>query len=191
MNIRQKLSALLMVLAGTFFLASCTHEQIVNKSVNTLNKPVVKLHVVGNPKELKVKTPGMAACKAASPANGCIAVGKRDTALIKFELKTSPDWYFSTFKICSGASKSARTCTLAKWQQVEFFAAKDITTPLLYPNDKGIINLTKLSDDLTSFYLFDFNSVEQDYFYTITVCSDNASPNCISSDPEIENKGRN
>ena len=191
MKISHKLLLMLTVLIGFAFLTSCTTHRTVRNSSNTLIKPIIKLHVTGNPKKLIVKTKGSPNCKAAVPAKGCVAVGKRDIALIEFELKTSPDWYFTEFKICRGSTKDSQNCDLEKWEKAEFFAADGTTSQLLFPNGSGIIDLKQLSDNLTVFYLFDFNSVEQDFFYTITVCNSGASPSCISTDPEIENKGRN
>jgi len=174
---------------GFAFLTSCTN-RIVAKSVDSLKKPTIKLHVVGNPKELIVRTPGNLYCKSASAANGCISVGRRDIALINFELKTSPGWYFTEFKICRGNTKATEVCDLEKWEKAEFFAADGTASSLLFPDDSGIIDLTQLSNELTEFYLFDFNSVEQDFFYTIKVCNPGASPTCITTDPPIVNKGR-
>lgn len=191
METKRKLPVFFLVLVASIFLASCQHRQIVSKSTGTLVKQTVKLHVVGNPKEIKVKTPGMANCKAASPANGCIAIGRRETGLITFELKTSPDWYFNEFEICPGGTKPLGTCSLENWQRAEFFATDGTASSLLFPDGDGIIDLTKLSSSLTKFYLFDYNSAAQDFFYRIKVCNDNASPSCLSLDPEIQNKGRN
>jgi hypothetical protein len=184
---------MMTVLAAVTLLGSCSEKyQIASKNTKGVVKfPIVKLHVVGNPEELKITTPGSAACKAANPANGCIAVGRRDIALITFELKTSPDWHFTEFKICRGDSKDSQECDLEEWEKAEFFAAESLTSPLIFPDDDGKIDLTQLSDDLTKFYLFDFNSVAQDYFYTIEACNSGATPPCIYTDPDIENKGRN
>ena len=190
MKTSHRLLLILTALTGIAFLASCTHRVVAN-SVSALQKSTIKLHVIGNPKELIVKTPGSSNCKAASPANGCVAVGKRDTALITFELKTSPDWNFSEFKICRGSAKDSQDCNLEKWEKAEFFAADAKAFKLIFPNDSGIIDLKQLSNDLTKFYLFDFNSVEQDFFYTIKVCNADSTIPCITTDPTIENKGRN
>jgi hypothetical protein len=191
MKFSNNLLLILTVLVGFIFLSSCTQSRIAAKGRGNLKLPTVKLHVVGNPKELKIQTPGSSMCKAANPANGCIAVGRRDIAVIAFELKTSPDWYFTEFKVCRGDSKEGPNCDLEEWEQAEFFAADSINSELLFPDDGGIIDLTSLSNSLTKFYLVDFNSVEQDFFYTIKACNDKAIPKCITSDPDIENRGRN
>ncbi len=185
-----------MLLAMTFIvclmlLTSCTNPP---KGVPRARiTPQVDLHVVGNPKELKVKTPGSPNCNPATPADhrkGCIVVPSTDTALINFELKTSPDWHFTQIQICNGSAKVGMVCTFAPWQQNEFFATDSAGTIKSWPDTSGVIDLTALPGNLTEFYLFDYNSIAQDYFYTIKVCNPNATPVCIETDPPIANGGR-
>jgi len=155
--------------------------------------PKVDLHVIGNPKKLLVITPGDPGCNAATPPNhrkGCIVVPKTDTALIKFELKTSPQWHFTQIQICNGDAKSGMVCTFKTWQEGEFYAIDKDSTMKLRPNSSGIIDLRPLPGNQTEFYLFDYNSVAQDYFYTITVCNADAAIPCIPVDPPLENGGR-
>ena len=155
--------------------------------------PQIDLHVVGNPKNLKVITLGSPNCNPATPVNhrkGCVVVAKSDTALMNFELKTSPAWHFEKIQICNGGAKAGMVCTFAAWQQQEFYATDAAGTMELWPDTSGVINLTTLPDNQTEFYLYDYNSVKQDYFYTITVCNPEADPKCIETDPPIENGGR-
>jgi len=71
----------------------------------------------------------------------------------------------------------------------EFFAADSTDSNLIFPDENGIIDLKQLSLSLTKFYLFDFNSVEQNFYYTIEACKGDM---CRSTaDPDIKNKGRN
>ena len=179
----------LLILCVTV-LTACSHV-VVRKSSNLLQKTTIKLHVTEDSTELIVKSLGSRHCKAATPKKGCIAVNLLDTALISFELKTSPDWHFTKFIICPGGAKET-VCNLEKWQQVEFFAADRKASKTLFPDANGIIDLTQLSSDpdLKEFYLFDFNSVQQDFFYSIEVCNTDEEPDCLWTDPEIENKGR-
>ena len=156
--------------------------------------PQVDLHVVGNPKELKVIKPGSPpVCPPATPVNhrnGCVFVGKSDTALINFELKTSPVWQFEKIQICNGAAKAGMVCTFAPWQQSEFYATDAAGTKVVWPDASGVIDLTTLPGKQTEFYLFDYNSIKQDYFYTITVCNLEDSADCIPTDPPLTNGGR-
>lgn len=178
---------LLLILCVTV-LTACPRD-VVRKSTNLLQKTTIKLHVTEDSTELIVKTAGSGRCKATNPSNGCIAVNLLDTALISFELKTSPDWHFTKFIICPGGAKET-VCSLEEWQQVEFFAADSRASKTIFPDANGIIDLTQLSPDLTEFYLYDFNSVQQDFFYSIEACTTGDSSTCLITDPEIENKGR-
>jgi hypothetical protein len=184
---------LLLILCVTV-LTACPRD-VVRKSSNLLQKTTIKLHVTEDSTKLIVNSLGSGRCKATTPSNGCIAVNLLDTALISFELKTSPDWHFTKFIICPGDVKE-KVCNLEKWQQVEFFAADSKASKTLFPDANGIIDLTQLSPDLTEFYLFDYNSAEQDFFYSIEVCNTDKDPEtdkdpkCLWTDPEIDNKGR-
>ena len=175
---------LLLILCVTV-LTACPRD-VVRKSSNLLQITAITFLVTKDPK-LIVSSPQSGDC----PSIGCISVNLLDTALISFELETSPDWHFTKFIICPGGAKET-VCNLEKWQQVEFFAADRKASKTLFPDANGIIDLTQLSPDpdLEEFYLFDFNSVQQDFFYSIEVCNTDEEPDCLWTDPEIENKGR-
>jgi len=97
-----KTKHILLLILCVFVLTACPHT-IVRKSSNDLVKPTIKLHVTGRGPILKIKeSQGSGRCTPVTPTSGCIAVGYRDTAVITFELKTSPDWHFTEFKICAG-----------------------------------------------------------------------------------------
>jgi hypothetical protein len=190
MKMNYRLRLVLAVLTGVAFLASCT-PSVVKKSKGTLLRPDINLQITGNPKELRITTLGMGACKAQNPLNGCVAVPNGDIALITFRLNAPPAWSFSEIKICSGGTKASQDCNLEDWQRSEFYASDSpFGSALLYPDDNGVIDLTQLSSSLTEFVLFDFNSVKHDFFYTIKACNPSATPQCTSSDPPIENGGR-
>ena len=178
----------MVVLMGVTVLASCT-PSFVKKGRDVLEKFTIKLHVIGSPKELLVKTPGSSRCKAVNPQDGCIAVGRGNTAAVRFQLKTSPDWYFSKIKICAGGAKTSLPCNLEVWEQLEFVAVDGAGTRR-FLDQNGVIDLTQLSAGLTEFYLFNYNSAKRDFFYTLETCNDEASPKCIETDPPIENGGR-
>ena len=189
MKINHKLLVMLIVLVGYAFLTSCSVSyRIAEKSSNVLQTPIIKLRVDESLDELLVKSESSLYCEMTTATNGCVAVGERDTALITFELKKSDGWYFTEFKICRGSTKENENCDLEKWEKVEFFATDKKVSQLLFPDDSGIIDLKQLPNELTKFYVFNFNSVEQDFFYTITACN---SSSCVETDPEIKNKGRN
>jgi len=159
---------------------------------NVVIKPDIKLHVTGSPKELIIKTLGRANCRASNSLAGCITVSKGDTALISYEIQTSPGWYFSQFKICKGnkANKDADDldCKLTFRQRADFEATDGTTGGVkLYPDENGVIYLTQFSDELARFYLDDSNVIDEDYFYRIEACNAGV---CLLTDPPIINGGR-
>lgn len=187
MKINHKLLLMLTVLIGYALLASCTVSyRIAEKSSTVLIKPKIKLEIDESSSKLVVTSDTGSYCARGN--SGCVAVGGWDTALITFELKKSDGWYFTEFKICRGDSKESENCDLENWETVEFFATDKKVSQLLFPDDSGIIDLKQLPSELTKFYVFNFNSVEQDFFYTIKACN---SSSCVETDPEIKNKGRN
>lgn len=181
-----------MSIAGLILLTSCVPNPRVDVAGVQI-EPKIDLHVVGSPgsKKLKVITPGSANCKAANPAKGCVAVLKRDTALITFNLKTSPDWYFSELKICQGETKAAMTACSLEFRQRADFQVKFAGAPTdLFPSELGIVALTGSSNKISEFTLDDYNVIEKDYFYAIQVCNTDPSVDCIWTDPPMENRGR-
>lgn len=182
---------LLLILCVTV-LTGCPRA-IIKQSSNTVVKPSFRLHVAGNSGKLQIiDASGNGRCQPSSTTDGCVLVANRDTALISFELKnnSASTYYFTEFIICPGGTKDT-VCTLEPWQQAEFFASIGSGTQILHPDDEGKIDLTQLSSNLTRFYIFDYNSVEQEFFYSIKAC-DSANPtSCSVTDPPIDNKGRN
>lgn len=195
MKISYKSLFAMTIIAGLLLLTSCTTPPKIEKSSMipaARLTPLVRLNVVGNPKKLKVITPGNPNCNPATPVDhrkGCLVVPKTDTALIKFELSESPLWHFKKIQICKGGTKLGMVCTFDLWQENEFYATDANETGKLRPNGSGVIDLSALPGNQTEFYLFDYNSVPQDYFYTITVCNADNSV-CPESDPPLENGGR-
>lgn len=188
MKYGNKLLLVLAVLMGTMVLASCI-PSIVKNGRDAVEKYTIKLEVDGSSDELAIRTPGSSRCKGNNPKAGCIAVGERNTARIKFQLQKSAGWYLTEFKVCLGSTKASQVCDLEGWQRAEFLVSDSNATELLFPDKNGVVDLTELSSTLTRFYLFNYNAAKQDFFYTITACR--AADDCVSTDPPIENGGRN
>lgn len=185
MKASNKLLSVLAILAGLVFLTSCTKWKIVKKSVGDIIKPTIELRVDGD--ILTIVSQDKAQC---DDGPGCISVGRWNIALITFKLKESDGWRFTKFEICKGDSKDSLSgCSLDKWAQAEVFATDKKASSFEFPNEGGEIDLESIAPDLTRFYLFDYNAVEQEYFYRITACP-NDGGQCLTSDPPIENDGR-
>lgn len=187
MNYGNRLLLVLTILTSTTVLTSCI-PGIVKYGHNAVESPVVKLEAVKSRDELDILTPGSSRCRAVSPKAGCIAVGKRNTARIKFQLHRSGGWYFTEFKICVGKAKASQDCNLETWQQAEFLATDMQASVQLFPDATGVIDLTQLPAPLTKFYLYDYNTVKEDYFYSIKACR--SESDCVDTDPPIQNGGR-
>jgi len=190
MRSRDHLLLIAVVLISVIVTVSCDMK-LNGGGVGTYSEieSSVDLHVVGNPKRLKVITGPMPGCKAATKPNGCIVVPRTDTAKINFELKTSPDWHFTKMVICKGDTKDSQDCDLDLMDRAQF-DARTGNVPGINPDAKGVIDLTSLSPTLTEFNLHDENVKAQDYFYTLWVCDTDDPENCIPTDPPIENGGR-
>lgn len=190
MKNRDSLLLIAIVLVSLTVLVSC-YPKPGGEGVDTyvqINQSI-DLHVVGNPKTLKVITGPMPGCKAANSPNGCIVVPAKDTALIDFELKTSPDWHFTKMVICKNGTKATQDCDLDLMDRAQF-AARFGEEPEINPDADGVIDLTLFSPSLTAFDLHNENVREQDYFYTLWVCKTSDPTNCIPTDPPIENGGK-
>lgn len=152
------------------------------------DEPTVEFKVADSLDKLEITAPAAGCVK-----KGCFKIKKKNLGEITFNF-TAPDenWQLTEFKICKGADKSSLDCKLTLWERLEFFGSQDILgTDLFVTKMGGGIDLTSLPAGSTTFYLFDQNSVKQEYFYSIKVCSVSNTLNCIETDPQIDNKGRN
>ena len=129
---------------------------------------------------------------------GCFKVTKKNSGQIQF-LFTDPGktWQLTEFTICKGTVKGSLDCNLKLWERLDFFVSKGAPwTDLYVTNSTGVIDLTALKPGAvdsgpTEFYLLDQNSIRAKYFYTIKACKVADRTECITTDPEIDNKGRN
>jgi len=186
MKTNNRFLSILAVLTGFIFLTSCVEWTIVKKSKEEIVKPTITLKVVNDTLEIK----GKHCVDDLASVEGCVKVGKWNIALITFKLKDSPDYYFNKFEICEGSTADDLVgCELEKWEQVEVFATDKKAAKYEFPDAGGVINLKNLATDLTKFYLFDYNSVKQKYYYRITVCKSDGT-SCKQTDPPVDNDGR-
>lgn len=126
---------------------------------------------------------------------GCFKVKKSKNGAIKFEFTTADGWDLKQFTICSGMNEITNSCTvdLTLDERLEFFVMNNKAGDqiLLTPPD-GQVDLTQLGDDVKIFYLFDQNTIKQDYYYNIKACPTGSvdDSGCLYLDPPIENRGR-
>ena len=185
MKTSNKLLSVLVVLAGLVLLTSCTKWKIVKKSVGDVIKPTIELEIDDG--TLQIVSQDKAKCESGP---GCIEVGQWNIALITFKLKEPSGWHFTKFEICTGSTKASLSgCSLDRWARVEVFATDKKASTFEFPDENGEIDLGSIAPDLSKFYLFDYNAVQQEYFYAITAC--NSAGDCVSTDPPIQNGGRN
>jgi|GEM_PF-2329649 len=122
---------------------------------------------------------------------GCFKVKKNQRGGIIYKFAGESGWVLESFQICKGIAKN-KNCSPANLPSGEFMiAANSFATTLYAPDDDGSINLTGLpvnTDGSVDFYLFDENSTEEDYFYSIEACHETLP--CIWTDPPIINRGR-
>lgn len=152
------------------------------------DKPVVDFEVATGLDKLEITFPDSGCTK-----KGCLKIKNKNSGEITFNF-TAPDdnWQLTEFKICKGTDKSNLDCNLTLWERLDFFASNDDSgTSLFVTNIDGSIDLTSLLPGSRTFYLFDQNSIKQEYFYRIKACNPDNDPICIETDPPIVNKGRN
>lgn len=122
---------------------------------------------------------------------GCFKVDKKQRGVIHYKFTGKTGWSLQEFKICKGFSKN-RVCSPADLPVQEFrIAASKKATQMFGPNDDGSIDLSQLpasSNGSVDFYLFDENTVKQDYYYSISACP-TTTGTCIWTDPPIVNRG--
>lgn len=127
---------------------------------------------------------------------GCFKVGRGKSGLIKFKFSDSfGGWQLTEFKICKIEPVNSLDCNLGVWERLDFFVSDDISGSNIFTtNSQGAIDLktlAKSNEDETEFYLLNQNAIKKKYYYTIKACKTGVSKVCITTDPDIENKGRN
>ncbi|MGA9573051.1 MAG: hypothetical protein WBS20_03785 [Lysobacterales bacterium] len=132
-------------------------------------------------------------CTRGENKKGCFKIKKSDAGLITYTFdNTDSAWTVKQFTICQSETPITNSCDedLTLDEQLEFFVMDDTTgTKILLTPKSGKVVLSPLGDGLRTFYLFDQNTIKQDYYYNIEVCSEAGS--CLYLDPPVENKGRN
>jgi hypothetical protein len=123
---------------------------------------------------------------------GCLSIRRGYQADIGFRLHSddvADGWVLTEFRICKGKKKPPEDedCKTIRAERREWDASISKTSDKLIHLDKnGIIDLTKLSLNLTQFVLHDQNSHRQDYFYNIEACKGSV---CVDFDPGARNGG--
>lgn len=151
-----------------------------------VNPPDIIVHVNNN--NATITTPGSPKCKIQNQGkNGCVAFEAGQTGLMTFKRTGSPSWSFNTLQICKLLENGEKNCQLNVWERFEFAVTDDQNGSLLVPSETGHVDLTQLSTSLDEFNLLDQNTVAQDYYYRVKLCSGDT---CSWADPPIENKGK-
>ncbi len=205
MNIKQIALLVFVALVSaaiTFFLASEGFFSLSDTTVAKLTStPEVKL-IIDSAGKLKIDDivggtdPDLKKCRNTRKRN-CIRVKRGYAGLIAYTLDENDHkngWVLKQFTICGGLDKIEIKCSadLDRNERLEFFimnnAQGDIT--LLTPKS-GEVDLSQLKDDdsVTTFFLFDQNTIRRDYFYNIQACNVNTKA-CLTLDPPVENRGR-
>lgn len=199
MNIRQVsllVGVAVLVAGATYFTTTAKFSSSSDPTKPKTREPVVihyEVNAAGNMLEL-VSNSGKWPCTRGNKANGCFKIKKSDAGLITFTFDNDdPTWVLKQFTICQEDTKITNSCTaeLNLYEQLEFFVMDDATgTNILLTPKTGEVVLTSMGADLRTFYVFDQNSIKQDYYYNIKACNTGTGV-CLNFDPLVENKGRN
>jgi hypothetical protein len=131
-------------------------------------------------------------CPTSSHKKGCVVVAAGESAQLDFKLHEQ-HMHLSRLQLCEGIDQPSNwaDCELRPDQIAEFVATDGVT--VVWANEQGVFDLKKISTDLHTFQLRDFNWQEGDFFYRIEACpddEDDASLTCLWADPPIRNKGK-
>lgn len=156
---------------------------------------IVKYKVSEDASKLEVVSNDSGTC-ITDTKKGCVKIKKSDTGLITYTFENDDNaWVLRQFTICRGETPITIKCgaELTLDEQLEFFVMSSSTggTILLTPKS-GEVKLTQLSgiEPLRTFYLFDQNTIKQNYYYNIQACNTETEV-CLTLDPPVENRGRN
>jgi hypothetical protein len=126
--------------------------------------------------------------------SGCFKIKNKKTGLIKYEFTASDQWELKRFLICQRETEITVTdpCTvdLTLNERLEFSVMENADGgKILVTPASGEVDLSQLPAGaaLRTFYLFDQNTIQRKYVYSIEACD---GDNCIRLDPPVENKGR-
>ncbi len=200
MKIRYKLFWVILLISGFMLLSSC--DRLFSTGMAGAHKKhTIDLKINDTTKMLDISTKPIGKCNVAHKKNGCFVVPHNAIATITFKLHGSGGWHFTEFKVCAGIDKPGTApgdCELNTSQEREFAVSLRTGSTRYRPGPGGAIDLKPLSTTLRKFKLYDYNGVPQDYFYSIKACKDIEDPEhpeieevCYSTDPAIQNKGRN
>jgi hypothetical protein len=206
------LVALISVLATLHFSKVAPWSK-ANSFAKTMETADVKFEVDEVAGELVITSgPGPGCTK-----KGCFKVSKGKSGRLDFKFNAGPEWQLTELKICRGATKQSRACSLDVWERMEFAASDTKRGPkMFYTTAGGIIDLTgvKPGASHSEFYLFDQNALRRMYFYSIQACKKTESEadtdtgeikdeavdaaiampivttTCYTTDPPLDNGGR-
>lgn len=173
-----------LVLATAAGMTACeTQKAMPTPSIMTAE---IKLHVVENPKTLKVIEGPI--CPG-EPGLGCIDVPEGETAIIEFRQLTGT-WDLTTIWICQESDKpsgrpTGSNCSLTADQAADFTA--HTSGGFVQFGTDGMASLGTVD----TFLLFDQNTVEQDYWWLMEACPEagEGANNCVVLDPRLRNGG--
>ena len=187
--------AVLSVIATYFVISKGLIGTTDTSKAKTKQDIVVRYRVDNTGNGLTIQSNnGGGACNGRRP-QGCLEVDQGEAGLIEFEFMTQNGWTLEQFTICAGSAPIQDACIppgqdLTIDEQLEFFVMDDsVGTNILVTPPNGQVNLTLLGPDIRTFYLFDQNTINQEYYYNIKACP-TAGGACRYLDPPIENRGR-
>ncbi len=198
MNIRQGsilAGVSIISVVATYFVSHVVMKSSVDTTKAKVKEPVAIHYDVKttDPRALEIKSNSNIYPCSRSNNSGCFKIKRPKTGVITFTFDNAePAWELKQFTICQGGTPIKNSCIkdLTLNEQLEFFVMDDSTgTTILLTPKSGEVDLVPLGDALRTFYLFDQNTIKQDFYYSIKACNKDTDE-CLNLDPPIENKGR-
>ena len=183
-------------IAMVLLLASCS-SSVAPPGESMLKTYNISVQAKGSPKKLDIDPDNKSKCKKnpGQPKDkyGCIDVGFGQQAKVSFKLSPS-SWHMTEMKICDGATKDPKNCSLGAGGQEEFAVMVKGDLNRYKPDQYGLIKFSDIPGQITEFMLIDLNNIStvRQYFYTLKACKNGTTDpdDCADTDPPITNGGR-
>ena len=197
-----KIRHIILLVLSVAIVTACTQKDLVRHSNTVARDHSINLLVTGNGSSAKmsVKTLPMAACAHGAP-NGCMVFERDEKGKISFSMSGNhAGFHITQLKLCKGAtapSPKDKDCDLSIPNALDFYVEAPSGWPRIPVPDTGKIEWP-YAQVVKTFKLFNQNRLEQQYYYLVIACDgpkhdpdDPASvmPNCIDTDPPMDNKG--
>lgn len=197
-----KIKHIILLVLSVTIVTACVQKDLVRHSKSMAKKHSINLLVSGNGggADLSVSTGAMNACGRGAP-NGCMVFERDEKGKISFSMSgNDAGFHITQLKICKGAaapSPKDKDCNLSIPNALDFYVEPSSGWPRVPVSGTGKIEWS-YAQGVKTFIIFNQNRLEQQYYYSVIACDGpkldpddptSVEPNCIDTDPAMDNKG--